>query len=70
MVDTIFVLESLVIIVISLVHVEGLPGSLVIMVVILHILGLLLKVFYYRSLHIWSGVSKNPELPCKLIRNV
>ena len=70
MVDTIFVLESLVIVVISLVHVEGLPGSLVIMVVILHILGLLLKVFYYRSLHIWSGVSKNPELPCKLIGNV
>ena len=57
-VDTIFVLESLIIIVISLCLVEGLPMSLVIMVVVLHILGLLLKVFYYKSLHIWSGVSK------------
>ena len=56
-VDTIFVLESLIIIVISLCLVEGLPMSLVIMVVVLHILGLL-KVFYYKSLHIWSGVSK------------
>ena len=68
-VDTIFVLESLIIIVISLFLVEGLPKSLVVMVVILHILGLVLKVFYYKSLHIWSGVSKI-ELPCNSMRIV
>ena len=68
-VDTIFVLESLIIIVISLFLVEGLPRSLVMMVVILHILGLVLKVFYYKSLHIWSGVSKI-ELPCNSMRIV
>ena len=43
-----FVLESLIIIVISLCLVDGLPMSLVIMVVVLHIFGL----------HIWSSVSK------------
>ena len=62
-VDTFFVLESLIIIVTSSYLVDGLPPFLVIMVVILHILGLALKVFYYKSLHIWSGMSKI-ELPC------
>ena len=61
--DAIFALESLIIIVISVCLVEGLPKSLLTMVVILHILGLVLKVFYYTSLHIWSGVSKI-ELSC------
>ena len=62
-VDAIFFLESLFIVVISSYLVDGLPPFLVIMVVILHILGLALKVFYYKSLHIWSGMSKI-ELPC------
>ena len=62
-VDAIFALESLIILVISVCLVDGLPKSLLTMVVILHILGLVLKVFYYTSLHIWSGVSKI-ELPC------
>ena len=65
-VETIFVLESLTIVVISLFLVDGLPISLVVVVVILHIVGILLKVFYYKSLHIWSAVSKRPDLPCNL----
>ena len=65
-VDTMFALESLIIVVLSVFLVEGLPRSFVIMVVILHILGLVLKAFYYMSLHIWSGVSKI-ELPCNAI---
>ena len=62
-VDAMFVLESLVIVVCASFLIDGLPMSLVVMVVVLHILGLLLKAFYYISLHIWSGVSKI-ELPC------
>ena len=61
-VDVIFVLESLVIVSTSVYLVDGLPIPLVVGVVILHALGLTLKAVYYKSLHIWSDLTRMPNL--------
>ena len=56
-VDAFLFLESLAIVIISLYCVENLPRQIVIVVMVLHIVGLILKVVYYKTLHIWSGLS-------------
>ena len=55
LVDVILVVESIILISISACLVEGIPSSLIAMIVALHALGLFLKVVYYKNLHIWSG---------------
>ena len=54
-VDVILAVESFVIIIVASVQVDGIPSYLIVMVVVLHASGLILKVVYYKSFHIWSG---------------
>ena len=58
LVDAILVVESIILIIISASLVKGIPPYLITTVVTLHALGLILKVVYYKNLHIWSGRQK------------
>ena len=54
-IDMMFAIVSLIIVIISSVRVEGIPIHVYFMIAILQILGVVLKVVYYKTLHIWSG---------------
>ena len=54
-IDMMFAIVSLIIVIISSVRVEGIPIEVYLMIAFLQILGVLLKVVYYKTLHIWSG---------------
>ena len=54
-VDMMFAIVSLIIVIISSVRVEGVPIQVYLMIAVLQIVGVLLKVVYYKTLHIWSG---------------
>ena len=58
LVDAILAFESIILIIISASLVKGIPPYLITTVVTLHALGLILKVVYYKNLHIWSGRQK------------
>ena len=57
-IDMIFTLVSLIVVIISSFRVEGIPIQVYAMIAILQIVGVLLKVVYYKTLHIWSGRSQ------------
>ena len=54
-VDLIFGLEMLAIMICSSLLIEGIPATLLYLVSGIYILGLALKVIYYKKFHIWSG---------------
>ena len=58
LVDAILAFESIILIIISASLVKGIPPFLITTVATLHALGLILKVVYYKNLHIWSGRQK------------
>ena len=73
-----FAIVSLIIVIISSVRVEGIPIQVYFMIAILQILGVLLKVVYYKTLHIWSGrlqileqckTHSCAKTPCSLSQN-